>query len=310
MTGLFAFIAGILVCITALIIMLSTHKKAWLLGIVAGLAVIIFSFCSVVPTGFTGIVTTFGKVNDNTLEAGFNVIAPWQKVITMDNREQKITFKASAFSSDIQEVDVSGSVIFSIGKTTALHLYRNVGVNYTSVVVTPQINEDVKSVISQYTAEGLIGSRATLSGQIMDMLQADLSAYGLNIVSVAIENIDFTDAFESAVEAKQVATQTKQRAQTEQDQKTMEARQAAERERIAAQAAADVAKAKADAEAYAIRVNAEAKAEANRKIAESLTADLIRYTHISLWDGKLPTTVVGANDMLPVLNIDTLTEAQ
>lgn len=303
MSGIVMLVLGILLIVSAAVITFSTKKKMWLLGMIAGLMAIVLSFCAVVPTGYTGIVTTFGKVEEGTMEAGFNVIAPWQKVVTMDNREQKISFNAAAFSSDIQEVDVSGSVIFSIGKSTAVDLYRNVGINYASVVVQPQINEDVKSVISRYTAEGLIGSRATLSEQILEMLRTDLEGYGLNIISVAIENIDFTDAFESAVEAKQVATQTKQRAQTEQDQLTMEAEQAAERDRIAAQAAADVAKIQADAEAYAIRVNAEAQAAANTLVAETLTDDLIRQIQASRWDGRLPATVVGSADVLPVLNM-------
>ena len=108
-----------------------------------------------------------------------------------------------------------------------------------------------------------------------------------------------------AVEAKQVATQTLQRAQTEEQQKTMEAQQAAERQKIAAQAQADVAKIQTDAEAYTISAKAEAEANANKEIAESLTPSLIEYVQAQSWDGKLPTTMVGGSDSLPVLTLDT-----
>ena len=64
--------------------------------IAAGL--IILSCISYVPTGYTGIVTTFGKVHENTLDAGLNVHAPWDNVITMDNREQRVPFQLEAFS--------------------------------------------------------------------------------------------------------------------------------------------------------------------------------------------------------------------
>ena len=59
-----------------------------------------------VPTGHTGVVTTFGKVEDYTLEAGIHFINPISRVIKIDNRTQKETVEFSAFSSDIQEVEV------------------------------------------------------------------------------------------------------------------------------------------------------------------------------------------------------------
>lgn len=84
----------------------------------------------------------------------------------------------------------------------------------------------------------------------------------------------------------------------------MEAQQQAERKKIAAEAEANVQKINADAEAYAIRAQAEAQAEANRQIAQSLTPELIEYTQVSNWDGKLPTYMAGGDSTtLPVLNL-------
>lgn len=307
---MFLFVLGCIALIAAAVILVSKFfdgfKWLSLIPFIVAILCFVFSVIAIVPTGYTGILVTMGKVSDYTLDSGLNTVLPWQNVVLMDNREQKIPFNASAFSSDIQEVDLTGSVIFSIDKTTAMDLYRNVGTNYAEIIIHPQINEDVKAIISKYTAEGLIGQRALLSAEILEMLRNDLSTYGLNIISVAIENIDFTDAFEQAVEAKQVATQTKQRAQTEQEQATMEAEQAAERRRIAAQADADVAKINADAAAYAIKAEAEAQASANELIANSLTESLIEYTQVSNWDGKLPTTVVSSDvGSLPIIVEDT-----
>ena len=67
-----------------------------------------------VPTGYTAIITTFGKVEDYTLEAGFHFKSPFQNVVLMDNRIQKVSFTTQAFSSDIQQVDIAGSINFSI----------------------------------------------------------------------------------------------------------------------------------------------------------------------------------------------------
>ena len=295
----------VIVIAASLVLWRVMRSRIWLLGLVAGAAIGLFSCCTQVPTGYTGIVTTFGRVEDVTLEAGFHFKAPWQEVILMDNREQRVTFTFEAFSSDIQQVQVTGSVNFSIDKATAMTLYRNVGTDYANILITPRLYENTKSVFSRYTAESLVENRTLLSSEVLSMMRSDLNSYGLNVISIAIENLDFTDAFTDAVEAKQVATQTYQRAQTEQQQATMEAEQAANRQRIAAQAEADVAKIQADADAYATTTKAQAEAEANTRVSASLTELLVQYVQAQGWNGQLPETWVGSSGTVPVRQIGT-----
>lgn len=277
------------------------------IGVILAAILCIISCISYVPTGYTGIVTTFGKVHDNTLDAGINFHAPWDNVITMDNREQRATFQLAAFSKDIQQVDIQGSINYNIDKATAMNLYKDVGIGYVNILIGPRIQEDVKIVIAQYNAENLIASRQDVANKIESLIREELTSKGINIISLAIENVDFTDAFENAVEAKQVATQEKLRAQTQQEQQTMEAEQAAKRKRIEAEAAAEVAKVQADADAYAVQVKAEAEAEANKKINQSLTTDLVNYRQIQQWNGELPQFVGGTNS-LPIFNIDSINQ--
>ena len=271
-----------------------------LICIILSVIIFIASCIAIVPTGYTGILTTFGRVEDRTISAGANFIAPWQKVIKMDNRTQKVEITTSAFSSDIQQVDLKMSVNYCIDQSTAQTLYRTVGENYYETVMFPRIQENVKAVFSQYTAENLIAKRELLSEQIAENTRTDLSSYGITIVSFAVEDIDFTDAFTNAVEAKQVAAQNKLTAETEQAQKTMEEQAAAERAVIAAKADADKAIIAANADLEVVKVQAEAalyagekEAEMNKRISESLTGGLVDYYWIKQWDGKLPTTVLG-----------------
>ena len=280
-------------------------KLAIILTLVIILGLIAFATCTArIPTGYTAIVTTFGKVSDNTLEAGFHVKSPFQKITLMDNREQKRTFVTEAFSSDIQQVDINGSVNYAINKSTAMTLFKEVGVDYFDKLVYPRMLEITKGVFSKYTAENLVAYRQVLSETILKDLGEELEPYGINIISISIENIDFTDAFTDAVEAKQVAAQKKLQAEIEQSQKTMETQQQAERQKIQAQAEADVAKINADADAYAVKVRAEAEAEANKEIAESLTKELIEFNTIKQWNGELPTYVSGEGSAtLPILNL-------
>ena len=271
----------------------------WLALLVLVLALVLSSV-TVVPTGYTGILTTFGRVEDRTLSAGAHMIWPWQEVVKMDNRTQKVQITTQAFSSDIQQVDLQLSVNYCIDQETAQVLYRTVGIHYYENVMYPRVLENTKAVFSQYTAENLIAKRNALSDLIAESMAADMRGYGITIVSIAIEDIDFTDAFTAAVEAKQVAAQNKLTAETEQAQKTMEEEATARRAIIAANAEAEKAVIAANAELEVVKVQAEAalyagekEAEMNKRISESLTSDLIRYYWIKEWDGVLPKTVLG-----------------
>ena len=283
-----------------------TVKREWktrpiqLLALVVLVAAILVGSITVVSTGYTGIVTTFGRVEQRTLSAGAHLILPWQNVVKMDNRTQKVRITTAAFSSDIQQVDLSLSVNFCIDQETAQELYRTVGINYYENIMYPRILENTKAVFSQYSAENLIARRNTLSDMIQESTATDMKPYGITVVSIAIEDIDFTDAFTTAVEAKQVAAQNKLTAETEQAQKTMEERATAERAVIAANAEAEKAVIAANAELEVVKVQAEAalyagekEAEMNKRISESLSSGLIDYYWIKQWDGQLPSTVLG-----------------
>ena len=286
-------------------------KRLVLAVLILIVAVILFNVCTTqIPTGNTAIITTFGKVEDYTLEAGFHFKSPFQKIILMDNREQKKEFATQAFSSDIQQVDITGSINYAINKSTAMTLFKEVGTDYFDKLINPRMMENTKAVFSKYTAENLVSAREELSTKIRDIMSQEMNRYGITIISVSIENVDFTDAFTDAVEAKQVAAQKKLQAEIEQEQKTMETQQQAERQRIAAEAEATVAKINADAAAYAIKVESEAEAEANKLIAESLTDALIAFNEVEQWNGELPAYVSGgAADALPILDLTSMPEA-
>ncbi|MBR3319436.1 prohibitin family protein [Candidatus Saccharibacteria bacterium] len=267
-----------------------------------GVAIVLFviSCIGIVPTGFTGILTTFGRVEDRTISAGFNFIAPWQSVVTMDNRTQKASIEVLAFSSDTQEVKLQLSVNYSINEQAARDLYGTVGTNYYNTVMLPRITEHTKGVISKYSAETLVANRDVLSTQIFGKVVKEIGVYKITLVSVSLEDIDFTDAYTNAVEEKQVNTQKKLSEEIKQAQLTMEAKEQKERTVIQAQADAEKAKisAAADLEVQKLKADAELyarqkEAEGNLAVAQSLSSELIDYYRINKWDGKLPTTTLG-----------------
>lgn len=261
---------------------------AIIIGVIAAL-IVVFGCFTKVPTGHTGVITTFGRVENYTLDAGVHFKAPWQKVIKMDNRIQKHSIDLNCFSSDIQEVNVKYTVNYQISKSNAMTIYGTIGENYFDTVITPNISEAVKVAAAKFTAESLVNDRSQLASNIEENLISLLTPYNIEVVGTSIEDIDFTDAFTNAVEAKQVAQQEKLKAQTVAEQQVIEANAAAEVKKVNANADAEAKKIAADAEAYEIEVKANAEAEANRKIIESLTDDLIDYVRANNWDGKYPT---------------------
>lgn len=310
-------IIGIIVTIIAFVVLgVDFDEETWgfkprMILSLFGLLLCLIGCIKTVPTGSTGIVTTFGKIEDITLDAGIHFMSPWKKVINMDNRTQKQSIEMQCFSSDIQEVNVIYTVNYQINKSNAQEIYRTIGTEYFDKIVMPKTLESVKSVFAKYTAENLIASRASLSKEIETILMPDLANQNIQITSTSIENIDFTDAFTNAVEAKQVAEQNKLKAQTEQAQATLEAEAAAERQVIKAQADADAAivAAKADAEVAQISADSslyqgEKEATILQRVGEQLERypNLTKYKYYEKWDGKLPDTMLGDSDVILDLN--------
>ena len=286
-------------------------------GLLLGLLATGLGCIASVDTGYVGIVKTFGRVEDYTFDSGMHFKAPWNSTVQIDNRVQKTTNELTCFSSDIQEVNTTYTVNYQISKTNAQNLYRDIGTNYLETVVNPTIQESVKTVVAKYTAEQLIGKREVLAEEIEILLAANLRKYNIDVVSTAIENMDFTDSFTAAVEAKAVAAQNKLQAQIEQERLTMESVQAAERAQIEAEAQAVVDKTKANAQAEIDKI----KAEADRAVAEiaansaeyqgkkDAAIALQRLASINGWTVSTEKLVVADGDTTKEIEVHTLYKA-
>lgn len=311
------FILGALLAVAAIGLIVygigdKRRMKFAAIGAAAGVfatALIICSCLSTVPTGHTGILTTFGKVEDVSLPNGVNLHAPWQNVITMSNKEQKHSGSGLAFSKDIQEVSYTYTIQHTLQSSAAPTIYKNVGTEYFDVVISPAINAIIKTYIGKANAESLIINREAITADVNREAALIADRYGLTL-TVIIDNFDFTDVFTNAVEAKQVAEQEKLRAQTEQEKLTMETEQKAARDKIEAESAAAIAKINAEADLEVQKINADAaeyagqkEAAVNQAIAASLTPELVTYYEIMQWNGALPTTYVGDGEALPVLDV-------
>lgn len=263
-------------------------------------AVILVLSCTVViSSGHTGVVSTFGRISEDVLQEGFHFKAPWQRVTKMDNRISMLSVSTEAFSSDLQTVSVTVAVNYRVDTEKSFYIIKNVGRSYEAVLVTPAVNEVLKSIIAHYTAEQSITNRGLISSSLLDDLNQKLNVSGIYVYDINIIDFDFSDTYIQAIEAKQVAEQQKLKAQIEQDQLTMEKSAQAERDIIAAEAALEVAKIEAEAVEFA----GQKEAAANKAIAESVTDTLVEYYKIQRWDGSLP-QITGIDSIIALSDLE------
>ena len=166
----------------------------------------------------------------------------------------------------MQSVKTVLAINYRVDTAKSDSIYKNIGANYEDVLVTPAVNEVLKAITSTYTAEESVTNRQLISDGLVTGLNEKLNEIGLYITDVNIIDFDFSDAFISAIEEKQVAQQKLLKAKT--DKQT--------------------AITNAEAEAEAAKIKAEGEAEANKTISKSLTNEVIENKKIEKWDGKLP----------------------
>lgn len=262
--------------------MVKSKKIGKIALIVAGVVlaiIVVFSCFTVVPAGHTGVVLTFGAVSDNVMSEGMHFKVPLaQTVVHMNNRTQKAETNGTASSKDLQIISYVVAVNYRVNNSSSASLYKNVGVDYGNVIITPAIQESIKAVTAQYTAEELITERQIVGDQIKEALSQKIAEYGIIVEIFNIVNFDFSEEFNAAVEAKQTAQQNALKAEQDLARIEVEAKQKI--------------------------TQAEAESQSIKLIQEALASspDYIEYVKWNKWDGKLP-SVMGDSDIL--LNMDT-----
>ena len=260
-------------------------KKIVLVIIIIFLLVTVRNSFQSVPTGYVGIKTRFGKVSEDVIQEGLNLKVPYiEKIVLMDCRTQKAEIATSTASKDLQEVSLKIAVNYNVNRDTAYELYRQVGINYESIIISPAILESVKSVTAQYTAEELITKRAEVSNGMEETLKEKIVSRGFNVVDFNITDLDFSAAYNQAIEKKHVAEQEAKQAEYElQKAKINNEKKIAE----------------AEANAKVMQIQDATTTENALKLKEIE----IQRAAIEKWNGVLPSTMSG-DTAIPFLNIN------
>lgn len=257
--------------------------KKIVISVVIALAVLVVGASSLhaVPAGHTGVVTRFGAVDDTVLSEGLHVVIPFvTRVVDMNNQVTKAEVVSASASKDLQTVNSTVALNYRIESLSAASVYQNIGVNYENVVVIPAIQEAVKSVMAQYTAEELITMRQTVGAEIQEEISSKLAPYGFSTQSVNIVDFQFSEEFNAAIEAKQTAQQNALKAEQDLARVKVEAEQ-------------KIAEAQAEAESYRLK-------------SQEITDQMLKMEFIDKWDGKLPVVV---SDGQSLFNIDSILDS-
>ena len=235
-----------------------------------------------VDTGEVAVVKFLGQAN-NVREAGtyfdFWITNTIQKY---DTKTQTISINTATYSSDAQTMDIQMTVQYKIMSDKAIKIAEQYGsLDALQSRIESVAIEKTKATLSSYKAMNIIADRASMSPLVEEAIKKAIDEkFYVDIQTVAMTNIDFSDAFEKAVEDKMIAEQQQLKANYENETK--------------------IAKAKADAQAKVVAAEAEAKS--NDLLEKSLTDKILRQMYLEKWDGKLPTTVAGSDStlLLPV----------
>lgn len=240
---------------------------------------------AVIPAGYRGVITTFGKADETVFDPGIHFKIPMAQVLhLMDVRIQKDEGEADAASRDLQTVHTKVAINYHLRPSAVSAVFREIGPSIEIVadrIIVPAAQEAVKAVTARFTAEELISKRTEVRDQIGTLLREKMQRHGLELDEFAIVNFAFSRSFSEAIEAKVKAEQEKLKAERDLQRIEVEAKQ-------------KLASARAEADALALQ-------------RQQVTPELLQLRRtenereaIRKWDGKLPQVTGGT---VPFINV-------
>lgn len=281
-----------------------------------------------IPTGYVGVVYNMsGGVDGEVLGQGFHLVAPTKRVT-----EYSIGIEQSYLTSEDKgdsPKDESFSIPTSDGKTVKVNLefsYRfdenrvaetftmfkgKSGEEIKDTFIKPKIIAWTQEVSANYPVTDIFGDKRTQINAELDVyLREKFEPYGIIIDTVNFTDISVDSETAAAIQKKVNAQQELELANIEAETAQIQANKDREVARIQAEKDKEVASIKAEqkiiaaeAEAEALLIAADAEAEANRKIAQSLTSELIEKLKYDQWNGELP-IVTGGNSIISIDGIN------
>ena len=253
-----------------------------IVGIVAALVLIlVLNPFVTIGAGERGVVLNWGAFNGQVLDPGLHLRIPIaQAVVKMDVQTQKLEIEASeAYSHDLQNVKIHSVVNYNLDPKEVGIIYQQYGLDAEARILQPNLEAAVKQTVAKYSAEELLSKRGEVTTEIESAFRQAIPNTFL-VTKYALVNETFSEAYEAAIEQKQVAQQNAEKADNDLKRIKIEAEQ-----RVA----------QATAEAEAIKIQAEA-------IQQQGGASYVNLKAVEKWDGHLPAQMIPGG-ALPFLNL-------
>ena len=275
-----------------------------------------------IPAGYVGVVYNMsGGIEGETLSQGFKIVAPTKKV-TLYSVGLEQSYLSSEKIGDSRD-DESFKIPTSDGKTVTVNLefsymfdpervadtfVRFKGMSGSEIkdtFIKPKVKAWTQEVSANYPVTDIFGDKRTQINEDLDVhLKAKFDEYGIIIDTVNFTDISVDPETQAAIQKKVNAQQELELANIEAQTAKIQANKDREVARVQAEKDKEVAAIKAEqkiiaaeAEAKATRIASEAEAESNRKIAASLTKELIEMIKYQQWNGVMP-SVQGADGVI------------
>ncbi len=285
-----------------------------LLGVCLVVALILCLMCvKKIPAGYVGVVYNMdGGVDGEILSQGWHMVAPTKKVTTYsigleqsylvsgekgDSKKDE-SFKCPTSDGKSVTVELEFSYRFDeprVAQTFITFKGKN-GETIKDTFIKPKVSAWTQEITALYPVTDIFGDKRTdINAHLDEYLRKKFDQYGILIDTVNFTNIDVDPETAAAIQKKVNAQQELELANIE----AQTAKVQANKDKEVAQVAAETAVIQANAEAEVLRIAAEAEADANRKIAASLTPELIEKIKYEQWDGELP-TVSGSGTIVSI----------
>lgn len=205
-----------------------------------------------IEPGDVGVQKLFGKVNNNILQSGLNVINPLVEVVTFDVRTQNYTMSAvhdegdkngddaiRVLSADGLEVIIDLTVLYKVVPNEAPRILKEIGTDYRNTIVRPICRTKIRDNAVYYDAVALYSTkRDEFQARIFKTIEEDFKTRGLILEQLLVRNITLPESVKAAIESKINAEQDAQKMTFV----LQKAKQEAERMRVEAQGIADYQK--------------------------------------------------------------------
>ena len=205
-----------------------------------------------IDAGRVGVISVFGTVSDQALNAGLSLVNPLAEVIEYDVKTQNYTMSGThdegekrgddairVLTSDGLEVVIDLTVLYRVIAAETPRIYRQIGSDYMDKIVRPLTRTRIRDNAVYYDAIGLYSSRRNeFQRRIYQAIDTDFRKRGLMLEQLLIRNIDLPASVKKTIESKINAEQDSQKMQYV----LTKERQEAERKRVEAQGIADYQK--------------------------------------------------------------------